>query len=76
MRELDYIDARLMAKAMARWHVAGDLPDEQLFEDSTACRYLNRRIAEMTEDYVPYAVAAIKALGAAPTSSQDQGEKK
>ena len=64
MRDLDYIDARLMAKAMARWHVAGDLSDEQLQEDSTACRYLNRRIAELTEEYVPYAVAAIKAIGA------------
>lgn len=65
-RVLDYIDARQMAKAMARWRVAGDLSDEQLQEDSVSCRYLNRRIAELTEDYVPYAVAAIKALGAEP----------
>ena len=65
-RALDYIDARQMAKAMARWRVAGDLPDEQLQEDSVACRFLNRRIAELTEEYVPYAIAAIKALGAEP----------
>ena len=65
-RVLDYIDARQMAKAMARWRVAGDLSDEQLQEDSAACRYLHRSIAELTEDYVPYAVAAIKALGAEP----------
>lgn len=68
-RALDYIDARQMAKAMARWYVAGDLPDERLQEDSVACRYLNRRIAELTEDYVPYAVAAIKALGAEPVDA-------
>jgi len=67
MRELDYIDARLMAKAIARWRVVGDLSDEHLQEDSVACRYLNRRIAERTEEFVPDAIAAIKALGADPS---------
>ena len=57
---------KLLAKAIARWRVVGDMSDEELHEDSVACRFLNRRIAELTEEFVPDAVAAIKALGAEP----------
>lgn len=68
LNSLTYMDARVMAKAIARWRVVGDLADEQLQEDSAACRYLHRRIAERTEEFVPDAIAAIKALGADPST--------